>query len=314
MTQATVEWLLEPDQPAVRFRALVDLLDRSKNDDEVRESRDLIATRGWVHDILAQERPDGHWMKAEDSLYHPKYTATNWRAIMLADLGLTAEHEGGRRVADLFFREWLADIEAFCDEGELCIVGNLARTLVRFGYADDARVKRLFDWLVRYQKEDGGWHCFVSESGTLDCWEGLAAYTALPRQRWTRGIKRSVEKGAEFYLQRKLFREGKRRYEPWLRFHYPNHYYYDVLIGLDLLTALGYAGDRRLKPGLKVLKDKRRSDGKWVLDAIHPDLAPGSLYSLKRKPTPIALETKGSPSKWITLTCMRVLKKVELAQ
>ena len=139
---------------------------------------------------------------------------------MLADLGATAEHEAVRRVADLYFEEWLADIDAFCNEGEVCIVGNLARTLTRFGYGDDARVKRLFDWLVEHQKEDGGWHCFKSESGTLDCWEGLAAYNALPRQRWTRAIKGSAEKGAEFYLQRELFREGRTRYQPWFRFHY----------------------------------------------------------------------------------------------
>jgi hypothetical protein len=308
--QPTIEWLLEPDQPAARYRTLVDLLDRSRNDPEVKEARDLIPARGWVHDILAQQRPDGHWTKSEESLYHPKYTATNWRAMMLADLGVTAEHEAVRRVAGLYFNEWLADIDAFYNGGEVCVVGNLARTLTRFGYGDDARVKRLFDWLVENQKEDGGWHCFRSESGTLDCWEGLAAYNALPRQRWTRGIKRSTEKGVEFYLQRELFREG-RRYEPWFRFHYPTHYYYDILVGLDLLTALGYADDKRLTPALKVLLDKKRPDGRWALDAVHLDLARGAGYMPRRKATPFALEKKGEPSKWITLTCLRVMKRME---
>jgi hypothetical protein len=163
---------------------------------------------------------------------------------------------------------------------------------------------------VEHQKEDGGWHCFDLESGTLDCWEGLAAYSALQKQKWTKGIKRSADRGAEFYLERRLFREG-RRYEPWFKFHCPSHYYYDILVGLDLLTALGHAGDKRLKPALTILKDKRRSDGKWVLDAIPPDLVTDPRYALKKKLTPVALETKGEPSRWITLTCIRVLKKVQ---
>ncbi|MBI3022807.1 MAG: hypothetical protein HYY68_03660 [Thaumarchaeota archaeon] len=304
--------MLEPDQPAVRYRALVDLLGRPKDDAEVKEAHGIIAERGWGHDILVQQRPDGHWMRGEDSLYLPKYTATNWRAIMLADLGLTAEHAGVRRAAELYFKEWLSEMERFLEEGELCIVGNLARTLTACGYADDPKVKRLFEWIVQHQKDDGGWHCFKSDSGTLDCWEGLAAYNKLPRQRWTRSIKRSAERGAEFYLDRRLFEEG-RRYGPWFRFHYRNHYYYDLFVGLDMITALGCAADKRLNRALDILKQKRRSDGRWVLDAIHPDLAGGAGYSLKRKPVPVSLEAKGKPSKWITLTCMRVLKRVEEA-
>ncbi|MDG7000803.1 MAG: hypothetical protein JRN15_17050, partial [Nitrososphaerota archaeon] len=96
-------------------------------------------------------------------------------------------------------------------------------------------------------KEDGGWHCFQSEKGTLDCWEALAAFAILPRQKWNKGIKRSVERGTEFYLEHRLYREG-RRYEPWFRFHYPTHYYYDILVGLDIVTSLGRADDKRLTP------------------------------------------------------------------
>ena len=43
-------------------------------------------------------------MQGEDSLYLPKYTATNWRAIILADLGLTAKHGGVRPAAELYFK------------------------------------------------------------------------------------------------------------------------------------------------------------------------------------------------------------------
>lgn len=308
-----LEWLLGEEQPVVRYFALTELLGRVHGDHDAREAHGDIAERGWASEILGRQRPDGRWdSRPEGSLYGPKYTATNWMALVLSDFGLTRSNPRIRKVAELYFEEWMPPPpkeNIFKDE--VCIVGNTARMLTRFGYASDHRVKMLFDRLVEDQKEDGGWHCFKSETGTLDGWEGMAAYAALPRQSWTRSIKRSVERGAEFYLQRRLFVDGEPRYAPWLRFHYPNHYYYDVLVGLDFLTKLGYSGDRRLRQALKILDDKELPGGVWALDRVHPDLATGAKYTLQHKAKPFALESQGNPSKWITLKALIVKKRVE---
>ena len=109
---------------------------------------------------------------------------------------------------------------------EVCYVGNAARLLSRFGYGDDRRVRMLYDWLLEDQREDGGWNCSQGTPGTLDAWEALAAFAALPRSKKSRKMERSISRGVEFYLERGLFREG-RTYPPWLRFHYPNHIYYE---------------------------------------------------------------------------------------
>src|SRR5205807_530177 len=44
------------------------------------------------------------------------------------------------------------------------------------------------------------------------------------------------------YLTRRLFREGAHPSRPWFRLHYPVHSYYDLLVGLDVLTSLGSVG------------------------------------------------------------------------
>ena len=319
--QQVIHWLLEEEQPSVRYYTLVDILGREENDPAVREAYSRIPRDGWAKDILKLQKPGGYWEPNEptrlrgwlDFLYLPKYVSTNWRAIVLSDLGLTSKERRIRRIAELFFKYKLrlgSMVNIFNDE--VCIVGNTARMLTRFGYADDLRVRKLFDRLVEDQKEDGGWHCFESSKGTLDGWEALAAFAVLPKSKQTRKIKNSIERGAEFYLERRLFDDGEKKYLPWFRFHYPNHYYYDVLVGLDVITSLGYGGDRRLRAALEILKRKRREDGTWNLDAVHPDLGRGANYGpFKTRPKRFALESEGKPSKWITLTALRVLKRVE---
>jgi hypothetical protein len=271
----TVEWLLEKDQPAVRYYALTELLDRKENDPEVKEAYSLIPKRGWARDILNLQKPGGFW-ESRKSLYRPKYTSTNWRAIVLSDLGLSSDDPKIKKMVSLFFHDWLPlpSMENIFND-EVCVVGNTARMLTRFGYEDDQRMRKLFDRLVEDQKEDGGWHCFDSRSGTLDGWEGMAAFAALPKSKRTRSIRTSIDRGAEFYLERGLLHEGK-AYLPWMRFHYPNHYYYDVLVGLDFLTRLGYGRDKRLRPALELLKKKRQPNGTWLLDKVHPDVGTGA--------------------------------------
>ncbi|MGI0131345.1 MAG: hypothetical protein ACREEC_14545, partial [Thermoplasmata archaeon] len=112
-----------------------------------------------------------------------------------------------------------------------------------------------------------------------------------------------------FYLERGLLTESDgSTYGPWRRYHYPNHYYYDLLLGLDLLTGLGHGRDARLAPRLDELEGKRNPDGSWNLDAHHPDIDPSDAEQWTRPFYPFALEDPGRPSRWATLTALRVLR------
>ena len=273
-----------------------------------------IANKGWASEILTKQKPEGYWASAK-SLYRPKYFATNWMALILSDLGLARDNPQIRRTADLFFKDWLKAEEPNIFKDEVCIVGNTARFLTSFGYGHDRRVEKLFERLFDDQKEDGGWHCWESSKGSLDCWEALAAFAAVPKSERSRRMKRSIERGAEFYLERRLFMDGGPKYMPWFRLHYPVHYYYDILVGLDVLSRLGYGDDPRLKPALEILQRKQQKDGTWLLDRVHPD--PKSYAwgkgNLKMKWKSFALDEPGKPSKWITLTALRVLKNTPIA-
>ncbi|HTW39749.1 MAG TPA: hypothetical protein VMF04_02675 [Thermoplasmata archaeon] len=320
-TGPVIDWLLEEGQPSVRYYTLVDLLDRRESSSEVRATRARMRRVGWGHEQLRAQGPQGFWESRPPKtlkewfqfLYFPYYTATNWRALVLADLGFDATDPRIRRLADRIFEYKLQLSSPFnFFHEEACISANTARMLARFGYADDVRVRKVYDWLLEDQRKDGGWNCSQGTPGTLDAWEPLAAFASLPRSKRTPRMEQAIGRGAEFYLRRHLFEEG-RRYPPWFRFHYPNHYFYDILVGLDVITALGYAGDRRLRPALEILTGKRRPDGRWLLDASPPDFGPGANAHPDRTLRPLVIETPGRPSKWITLKALRVLKRVEEA-
>ena len=317
--QPVVDWLLEPAQPSIRYQTLTEILDKHRNDAEVRSAHSEIPKRGWAADILKEQLPNfyglrGYWHNYV-LLNRPKYVTTVWKFLVLTDLGMTAKNEKIAETCKLLSNRYLNRKENY----HLCMTANISRGFIQAEYDDHDRLRRALDWLVDEQKDDGGWHCFASSKGTLDCWEPLSAFAALPRNRWSRSIKRSVERGAEFYLERRLFREGSRRYSPWFRFHYPVHYYYDLLVGLEALTSLGFGNDPRMKFALDHLRKKRRSGGRWTLDAIHPDLPsdlPEAEYSflLPWEPfpaIPFGLEKVGRPSKNITLRALKVLKRVD---
>ncbi len=313
--KTALDWLLEENQPSIRYLTLTKLLGKPENDAEVDSAKQMITKQGWAADILSKQTPSGWWAE-EESFYRPKYISTNWMLLILSDLGLSRADSRIAKACELWIERFAKKDGGFGAEGwsksHPCIVGNTARALVRFGYVDHPRVRSAFEWLVKNQAKKGGWSCFGS-GRNLDSWEAMSAFAAYPRQKWTKSMKRSVELGAEFYLERELHKQGT-RYRPWYRFHYPIHYYYDLLVGLDFITALGYDDDRRLRYSISVLKKKRRRDGRWNLDAVHPDIE-GSMALLyaKGKPIPFALETPGQPSKMVTLTAMRVLTRLNIA-
>jgi hypothetical protein len=314
-----IAWLLEDNQPAVRYRTLTELLGRKQNDLEVRAARKNLLKSGWAAEILARRIPKRGWADGR-STYQPKYVSTNWMMIVLSELGASRDDPGVREACEY----WMDDM-ATKDGGlggnsagtpHYCVSANQARSVIRLGYADDPRVRRTLEWLVETAHPKGGWSCWGMGSRNLDSWEALSAFAVYPRSKWTASMRSCVERGAEFFLSHELHRQGA-RYAPWYRTHYPVHYYYDLLVGLDLLSALGYAGDPRMGYALTWLTSRRRADGSWNLDSVHPEddctYAGWWAKHPKRRPTPFALEQVGKPSKMITLTALKVLAAVDAA-
>ncbi len=323
--QKVLDWLLEPNQPSIRYLTLTQLLGKKESDSEVREAKARIPKAGWAADMLAKRDPAGWWVRDAHPM-SPKYVAMNWNLLALSDLGATKDIPEVRASIELWMKKSLLNGGGVggmsAGHGHHCYTGNMARALIKFGYADDLRVRKALDWLVLTAHPEGGWTCWnrkdaPARSRTLDSWEGLSAFAVYPKSKWSRSMTDCVAKGAEFFLAKELHKQGA-RYDPWYRFHWPMHHYYDILVGLDVLTALGYGDDKRLGVGLDLLLKKRRKDGRWTMDAAQPDwtrkddpvAATYFAAHPEQLPKPLAFEPPGRPSKMITLRALTVLSRV----
>jgi hypothetical protein len=189
-----------------------------------------------------------------------------------------------------------------------CLTGNMVAALIRMGYADDPRLKKALEWLVSVQNKDGGWLCPYWKAHIKDkhgCFLGticpMEAFSEAPRKNLTGEMRETISRGAEFLLRHRLFKAEHHDYriinQGWLELSFPWFAGYNILRGLEVLTKLGYANDERLNDAVKVLMQKRQSNGTWILE----NSPMGRMQA--------NIEAKGQPSKWITLIALRVLKR-----
>jgi hypothetical protein len=54
-----LDWLLDPEQPSIRYLAMTQLLGKRESDSEVREAKARIPAVGWVAEMLSRRDPAG---------------------------------------------------------------------------------------------------------------------------------------------------------------------------------------------------------------------------------------------------------------
>ncbi|MEW6367641.1 MAG: nitrogen fixation protein NifH [Acidobacteriota bacterium] len=320
----TVEWLLEPECPAVRYATLTGLLGRSSRHAEVREAHASIMRTGVVPAILDRQEPEGHWGKP-DSFYTAKYRGAVWQLIVLAEHFADPRDVRVRRACEFvlaysqdrssggFSYQRAKRAGGGLPSGVIpCLTGNLVWSLLRLGYLGDERVDHGIDWLTRFLRFDDGesappddwpynrWEmCYGRHTCFMAVVKGLKAFAAIPEKRRSAAVQRTIEAGAEFMLRHHVYKQshhpGRVAKPGWTRFGFPRMYQTDALEIALLLLALGYR-DERLREAIDLVRSRRGSDGRWVLH----DTMNGKFQ--------VDIEERGRPSKWITLSALRVLQ------
>ena len=290
-------WLLDPENPSVRYWTLLDILDRPSSASEVQAARTAIAQQPLVKELFALQHPAGYWGDDETkpqtaqgavavlSLLHMLGVPPDKRTTAGCDSFLKfCQHESGGFSMTKKIRSGIFP----------CTTAPHLPFLVYFGLGDDPRVRSAFAFIIEEMSAENALDCGRFQH--RDClWGAIAALNGLavlPADMQSAQSSQIVTHLSNTLLDAEYDFEGEQK--RWLTFGVPRAW--DLLSALKALAAHGYAHDPRFVSLLELFLKRQDEQGRWLCGSVS-------------RTWPI--EKRNRPSKWITLDALRVLKCAE---
>jgi hypothetical protein len=320
-----IRWLLNSNDPSVRYFTLIDLLDKSNRSRDVKAARDQILAGPRVKNLFAGQQAGKRTTKDSFAIHpggfgvHPykKWDGAHWRLVSLVELGIPAHEPRAVAAADQVL-QWLtgeshrSKIKTIDGRVRRCgsQEGNALAVCSRLGLTDDPRAQYLAESLIKWQWPDGGWNCDKRPAANHSSfYESLAPLWGLIEYHKTTGDEaalQAAQRTAEMFLRHRLFRStttGDVIDPEWLKLHYPLYWHYDILQALLILSRLRPLDDPRMQEALDIVESKRQPDGCWK--------AEGFYWVMRGKRTSnveVVDWGRRGPNEMITLNALRVLK------
>jgi hypothetical protein len=310
-----IDRLLHSDDPAVRFKARVDLLEEDPYSQELMDLQNEIRSSDRVRALLAGREPDGRIPRNP----YAKWDGAHWVLAALADLNYPPGDPELLPLRDQVF-EWLFSsahrkhIQVIEGKARRCASqeGNALYSALALGLADE-RALELAELLLFWQWPDGGWNC----DRRADAEHSSFMETLLPmRALWLYGrltsdtkAMKAAQRSADIFLKRRLFRrqsDGEVIYEGFTRLHFPRYWHYDILYGLKAMAEMDQIGDDRCQDALDLLEKKRLPDGGFPAEEKYYRVSPSGPSG--RSPVDWGGASKKKMNDFVTLDALYVLK------
>ena len=304
-----IEWLLEDENPSVRYRTMVELLDLPETDSAVKSTKKQILTYKPVIKMLEAMHADGYWEETNprskevfgSGVVYQRYT-THFILAYLAELGLTRDHPLVEKAANRYLSLQQPDGDFLRHYS--CLFGMNIRTFALLGYREDERVLKTIELMKSSIRWDYGYLCETHEGKrkkrlVKSCVRGSAkilyALETLP-DLWNEEFTKQI---AEYFLNRNVLyttsdktlfvnKEAGRTFFPFT-------WKFGLLDVLLPLAKMGYGKDTRMQRAWDSLNEHKTEHGEYILD-----------YDVKSPYWKIG--KRGAPNKWITFYAYLCLK------
>lgn len=334
MTNAQiVETLLASEEPSIRWKTRVNLLDEDRDSAPIKKLEAEIKHSPRVKALLQNVNASGH-LKAN---VYAKWQGAQWVFMTLADIGYPRADKHLMPTMDDVFRAWLGDrffkefvAETKADaykklhdaipmmQGRIrtCASqqGNALYVALKLGLEDE-RIHQLVERLLHWQWPDGGWNCDKEPSAdnstfihTLWSMRGLALYA---RTTGDKKAKAAVQRASEVFLSRNLYKrahDGKMIREEFVKLHYPLYWHYDILAALKVFAEIGMTKDPRFNDALDLLESKRLPDGGWPSESKYYTKVTSKI-GLGNDYVDWGGTSKKKMNEWVTVDALTVLHK-----
>ncbi|MFX0093667.1 MAG: hypothetical protein ACFFBD_18085 [Candidatus Hodarchaeota archaeon] len=308
--------LLNSEEPSIRFKLLVNVLDKDLESIEIKKLQQEIKSSPRVRMLLSERS------KENKIPFHPykKWNGAHWVLVTLADLGYPPGDASLIPLREQVY-EWLFShthekkIKSIEGRVRRCASqeGNALYSLLTFDLADK-RTEELAERLMGWQWVDGGWNCDKAPKAINSSFmESLIPLRALALHAKLTGNNKSKEGAklaAEIFLKRNMFKkqkDGTVIKEDFIKLHYPCYWHYDILFGLKVMAEAGFIADSRCSDALDLLETKQLLNGGFPAEKKY--------YQISEKAkTGRSLVNWGGTSKkrmneFVTVDALYVLKK-----
>jgi hypothetical protein len=197
-----LDWLLEPNNPPVRFQTLTCLLDRDTADAEVRRARDDLPAYRLTQTIL--EHPNA--VPLDDRKPYWDYAGLYWQLILLGEFFADGTDPRVARAVRfvLEHRHWVQKSKW------QCLTASMLAALMRLGYGDDPIVVAEVEALAQRAVAEDGIDCSEIDYSLLTrCYMGLPklllCFAEVPPERRSPTVERAIDRIVAQMLDRHVF-------------------------------------------------------------------------------------------------------------
>ena len=187
---AVLEWLLQPENPPVRYLTLTNLLHKPPESAEVRRTKDRVMDYSVTQEIL---RHAGEFAREGEERAYSKYNGKYWQLIFLGQFLADGEDPriSGWAGGILDKRSWVNRT------GGQCLTANLLAAFRRLGYGDHPVVAQETENLAKRVLDDGGIRCAVMDYSLLSrCHMAqpklLLCFSPIPQKKRTAAVSSAI--------------------------------------------------------------------------------------------------------------------------
>ena len=277
---SVLEWLLEEENPSIRYRTMVELQDLPTTNTEVKRAYKAVLNYPVVQNILKKMHPEGYWeVKKRDGriigagVEYADWSTTHYVLSYLAELGMTKDNPQVEKAANRYLSLQQPDGDFWNHFS--CLYGLNIRTFVKLGFQEDPRLAKTIELLKTMIREDEGYLCELHEGKrktrlVKSCYRGtvkaLFAVSELPAL-WT---ETPTKRLLSYFLDRNVLYTTRDQAKFVTRETgktiFPFSYRAGLLETLYALAKIGIGEDSRVQKAWNILEDHKTSTDRYILD------------------------------------------------
>ncbi|KKN40524.1 hypothetical protein LCGC14_0732550 [marine sediment metagenome] len=279
-----IEWLLEEENPSIRYRSMRELQEVPESDPNLKLVKKQISSYKPVKKMLEGMHPEGFWevispstKKSYGKGVEYRQNSTHFILSYLAELGMTREDPKIEIAANRYLSLQQADGDFLGHVS--CLFGMNIRTFIHLGFKEDPRLKKTIELMKNSVRFDNGYLCDRVEEKNKkgkqakSCVRGsvkaLFALGELP-ELWDESFSKKI---VNYFLNRNVLYKTTDT-ETYVNADagstiFPFYWRFGLIDVILPLAKMGFGNDPRMNSAWKVLAWHKTQEGKYICDGSH---------------------------------------------